>query len=41
MMLPDWSHLAGAAGHCLLLGLKIAAALGFAFAANMVILYAS
>lgn len=41
MMIPDWSPLAGAAGHWLLLGLKIAAAMGFAFAANMVILYAS
>ncbi len=41
MMLPDWPQLAAAAGHWVLLGLKIVAALGFAFAANMVILYAS
>jgi hypothetical protein len=41
MMIPHWPHLAGAVGHGLLLGLKIAAAMGFAFAANMVILYAS
>jgi hypothetical protein len=41
MMIPDWPHLAGAAGHWMFLGLKIAAALGFAFAANLVILYAS
>ncbi len=41
MMLPDWPHLAGTAGHWLVLGLKIAAALGFAAGADLVILYAS
>jgi hypothetical protein len=41
MMIPDWPHLAGAAGGWLVLGLKIAAALGFMAAADMVILYAS
>ncbi len=41
MMLPDWPHLAGAAGAWLALGLKIAAALGFVAVADLVILYAS
>jgi hypothetical protein len=41
MMLPDWPQLAANAGHWLVLGLKIAAALGFAAGADLVILYAS
>jgi hypothetical protein len=41
MMIPDGSHLLGVAAGWLFLGLKIAAALGFVAAANLVILYAS
>jgi hypothetical protein len=41
MMIPDWTHLFGVAGSGFVLGLKIAAALGFVAAANLVILYAS
>ncbi len=41
MMIPDGAHLVGVMGGWLVLGLKIAAALGFVAAANLVILYAS
>jgi hypothetical protein len=41
MTIPPWAPFAAKAGPWLLLGAKIAAALGFAAAADLVVLYAS